>query len=117
MYLERLIKRLMSKSKKSSHLESVDSNPTTGLQLEGDIKSAITKDKEHIYMVGNEEVPYEEGFRMSVGHLLHDFPDRFNAATPHVELTRPRMETPHDHPHLERTVACTLSLHVKSNML
>ena len=45
----------MSKSKKSSHLESVDSNPTTGLQLEGDIKSAITKDNEHIYMVGNEE--------------------------------------------------------------
>ncbi len=57
----------MSKLKKSSHLESVDSNPTTGLQLEGDIKSAITKDKEHIYMVGNEEVPFEEGFRMSVG--------------------------------------------------
>ena len=50
----------MSKSKKSSHLESVDNNPTTGLQLEGDIKSAITKDKEHIYMVGNEEVPFKK---------------------------------------------------------
>lgn len=65
----------MSKSKKSLHLESVDSNPTTGLQLEGDIKSAITKDKEHIYMVGNEEVPYEEGFRMSVGHEKVPFSD------------------------------------------
>jgi hypothetical protein len=65
----------MSKSKKSSHLESVDSNPTTGLQLEGDIKSAITKDKEHIYMVRNEEVPYEEGFRMSVGHEKVPFSD------------------------------------------
>ncbi len=65
----------MSKSKKSSHLESVDNNPTTGLQLEGDIKSAITKDKEHIYMVGNEEVPYEEGFRMSVGHEKVPFSD------------------------------------------
>jgi len=57
----------MSKLKKSSHLDSVDNNPTTDLQIEGDIKSAITKDNEHIYMVGNEEVPYEEGFRMSVG--------------------------------------------------
>tara|TARA_R100001443_G_scaffold95339_1_gene101884 strand:+ start:2229 stop:2495 length:267 start_codon:yes stop_codon:yes gene_type:complete len=57
----------MSKSKKSSHLESIDNNPTTSLEIEGDIKSAITKDNEHIYMVGNEEVPYEEGFRMSVG--------------------------------------------------
>ena len=65
----------MSKSKKSSHLESVDNNPTTGLQLEGDIKSAITKDNEHIYMVGNEEVPYEEGFRMSVGHEKVPFSD------------------------------------------
>lgn len=65
----------MSKSKKSSHLESVDNNPTTGLQLKGDIKSAITKDKEHIYMVGNEEVPYEEGFRMSVGHEKVPFSD------------------------------------------
>ena len=65
----------MSKSKKSSHLESVDNNPTTGLQLEGDIKSAITKDKEHIYMVGNEEVPFEEGFRMSVGHEKVPFSD------------------------------------------
>ena len=57
----------MSKLKKSSHLESVDNNPTTGLEIQGDIKSAITKDREHIYMVGNEQVPYEEGFRMSVG--------------------------------------------------
>jgi thioredoxin-related protein len=65
----------MSKLKKSSHLESVDNNPTTGLEIQGDIKSAITKDREHIYMVGDEQVPYEEGFRMSVGQEKVPFSD------------------------------------------
>jgi|TARA_Y100000592_G_scaffold96105_1_gene163923 hypothetical protein len=65
----------MKRSLKNSDLESVDNNPTTGLDLKGNIKSAITKDREHIYMVGDEKVPYEEGFRMSVGQEKVPFSD------------------------------------------
>jgi hypothetical protein len=56
----------MQKSKKPLHLESIESNPTSGIDT-GSVKSAITKDGEHIYVSKGEEIPYEDGFRVCVG--------------------------------------------------
>lgn len=56
----------MSKSKKPLHLESIEHNPTNGFDT-GSVKSAMTKDGEHIYVSNGEEIPYEDGFRVCVG--------------------------------------------------
>ncbi len=58
----------MPKSRTPLHLESVEHNPTTGIDIDtGSVKSAVTKDGEHIYVSNGEEIPYEDGFRVCVG--------------------------------------------------
>ena len=58
--------RPMRKSKKPLHLSSINHNPTTGMNT-GSVASAVTKDGEHIYVSNGEKIPYEDGFRISVG--------------------------------------------------
>ena len=56
----------MRKSKKRLHLDSINHNPTTGMDT-GNVASAISKDGEHIYVSNGEKIPYEDGFRICVG--------------------------------------------------
>jgi hypothetical protein len=56
----------MRKSKKPLHLNSINSNPTTGMDT-GSVSSAVSKDGEHIYVSNGEKIPYEDGFRICVG--------------------------------------------------
>ena len=56
----------MKKSKKRLHLNSINHNPTTGIDT-GGVASAISKDGEHIYVSKGEKIPYEDGFRICVG--------------------------------------------------
>jgi len=56
----------MPKSKKRLALDSINHNPTTGMDT-GNVASAISKDGEHIYVSNGEEIPYEDGFRICVG--------------------------------------------------
>jgi len=56
----------MRRSKKRLHLDSINNNPTTGMNT-GGVSSAISKDGEHIYVSKGEKIPYEDGFRICVG--------------------------------------------------
>ena len=75
----------MQKSKKPLHLESIESNPTSGIDT-GSVKSAITKDGEHIYVSKGEQIPYEDGFRVCVGQ--ERFPGEITSTYSHISQER-----------------------------
>lgn len=73
----------MPKSKKRLHLESIE-HSTDGFDC--GVSSAVKKDGEHIYVANGEELPYEDGFRISVGQ--ETLPGKIRSTFNHISQER-----------------------------
>ena len=77
----------MPRSKKLLHLDSIDNDPTTGMDT-GSVASAISKDGEHIYVSNGEQIPYEDGFRICVGQEKAPLCKDLRSTFTHISLDR-----------------------------